>query len=277
MASKFYAYLGGVDGPLSKITAPTIGDLWDRPMVDLRVPMSQDGIPAPRLNSYVYEIGISAVFAGPGPSATERDIRALANHLNRGGFCAFALAHGKMFCGQTTLPVSVGDTVLTHGGNAFGDFEINPTLADGDEVVVEDPFPSCRADIYTVASHATRATTIDDGVRMDFQYQPLIRERYTYPVLYRGPGQDDARVVMVKPMNGHIYYRLDMELVYAPALAFAAAAGGDFDKPTLGGYLPGLAEGGPILRKDTTPPFQETGVTFETLLSGRRPNIVVTR
>lgn len=267
MTSKFYVYLGGATGPLTKITMPLIADVEETPMVDLRVPISQDGRPSARLQQYLHSVRIEATFGGPGPNSYERDMQALANHLNRGGFVAFTLDSSKTYCSATSRSVSVGDTSLTTGANVLAGWEPLAGLADGDEVVVEDPFPSSRRDVYTVASAATRSVTIDDGIRMDFVYHPLVRERFTWPVLYRGEMQPSAEA-FVRSRNGAIYYEFAAELTYCTALAYDVIYGTAGTKPTIGGgTLPGLAEGGAIIRKDTDTKFQTSGFTLEQLLA----------
>lgn len=278
MASRFYVYLGGASGPLTKIDIPTsnggVTDLVESHRADLRVPESQDGRPAPRLQSYTHDVLIEATWGGPGANSDERNMQAICNHLNRGGFVGFAYASGKAYCVATSRGVSVGDTSINVGTNGLLGWEAAAALSSGDELVVEDPFPSSRRDIYTASAAGTRTLTLASGIRMDFQYRPLIRERYTWPVLFRGDGQADAVMNIVRPRNGHIYYEFSAELRYVPALAFAVMYGGDYSKPSFGsGTLPGLEEGAGILRVDTSTSHQLVGATLESILRGTRPGI----
>lgn len=266
MATRFYAYLGGSTGPLTKIDCPALADINDFHRPDLRVPMSQEGVPFPTLLGYVYDIQIRAVFAGPAPQGTERNLQAVCNHLNRGGLVGFTLAHGRCFATQGRLPV-LGATTLTHASNGLGSWEPAAVLADGDEVVIEDPFPSCRRDIYTVASRTATTTTIDDGTRIDFRYHPLIRERYTFPVLYREQGSAPVQANIVKGVNSHIYFSFEADLVYAPALAFSLLNGGSAGKWAIDGAIPGLGAGAGLLRADTSTGYQMTGQTIEDLVA----------
>lgn len=278
MASRFYVYLGGASGPLSKIDIPTTNggmtDIYDAHRPDLRVPESQDGRPFARLQSYTYDITIEATWGGPGPNSDERNMQALANHLNRGGFVGFALASGKAFAAVATRAPAVGTTPITHGTNALTAWEAAASLGSGDEVVIEDPFPSCRRDIYTASTASANKVTLSSGTRMDFTRRPLVRERYTFPVLYRPEGSADAVVNIVRPRNGHIYYEFAAELRYSAALVYDLVYGGTGFTPG-GATMPGVEEGAAgILRGDTSTSYQIKGVTLESVLRGTRPGIV---
>ena len=149
-------------------------------------------------------------FGGPGPTALEREFRAIERHLHLGGWVGFSSDADKAWAAQvTTLPVQ-GDTTLRTAGTGFSAWA-SATLAATDEITIESVSPEDQQEVVTLASFASpyRDLALSEAVRCDYLEPTIVRYRHFWPCL-RLP-QDQLRQSIV-PSDHGLNYTLDLTL-----------------------------------------------------------------
>lgn len=221
----FYLY-PDTDGPLTVMDlGEGLSALKETPIPMRKVTQSADGRGWSSITQFNYEVAITLrAFGTPAASALERKLQLVANHLNRGGYVGFTADTGKTWGSILPMAPRVGDTEFTVAGNGFSSWSSNGVVAAGDEIVLETVFPESRRDIVTVTSLTGTALVTAEALRLTMLYQPVIRYRRLWPVLYMDPNDGEDAVDPVRTIG--IAYDLTIRLRYSPSLAYQVANGG---------------------------------------------------
>lgn len=127
------------------------------------------------------------------PNAQDaRELDALAWHLRNGGAIGVALDASKAWGGFAYRAPRRGDgTVRIQGADGGTWFGTSPSLASGDEIVIQSLEPSAKSEILKVSSLSGNTVTLSNTVRMDYDpaYPVLVRERNFWPALILAPNE----------------------------------------------------------------------------------------
>ena len=162
-----------------------------------------------------------------------RGLESLQSHLYRGGRVGFARNQDKAWAGYyTTFHMNRGASTVYTAGHAFASWIAAPTLANGDEVVIESANPEYISEMRTITS-ISAGGDITLAENMDFTRQNIgmVRWRDFFPCLFL---PDEG---IGKPIYTHehgLAYTLDVDLQLDPAIL--SSGGYDANKLTsLGG------------------------------------------
>lgn len=206
----------------------------------------------------VRERGVSA--------ANVREIRAMEDHLLRGGRVGFSRDHAKTWAGYCAGPTVRGASYYPTMGNAFAAWASAGTLASGDEVVAESAQPEAIHEISVASSINSSGDVLTSGTILYTRTAPtMVRWRDFYPALRMADDQVGRPILTTEH---RIAWTLDVTLevcpeildagfggVYGHALAASASLGlGDTTDPAGGTLtLDGLLGSATIPSDDSAP------------------------
>lgn len=157
-------------------------------------------------------------FGDGGQDARERRFVSLQRHLYRGGYVGFSANHNKSWASITAGSTpGQGDLLLYTGGNGFAAWSPSGTVAQGDEISVENVHPEAFREIVTCgALTLSPPVNLPLGEPITYEYSSAVVARWRdfYPVCYLPNDQ------LRKPIITGDYRRnwtFDVELVYLPA------------------------------------------------------------
>lgn len=198
--------------------------------------------------------------------AMERELRALENHLRRGGRCGFALDAAKVWATVTSTAPTRGDTSLRVTSNGFTAWEPSGTIAANDRIIIETAAPSWYAEKQVASAYSD--PTVTAPVTFSYSSAPIVRYADFWPVLYLEASETRPMVTD----DGRRTWTLDVTLTYdleahfalwtegAPYALFGGASGL--------GLEPGQVEG-PLALNDTTAPPLGSQRTLDGILADR--------
>lgn len=256
----FYPYFDD-DGPLVPIDlGEGLQECLEFPEPSRAVALSADGTPYSSMGGLTYRVNLELrLFGGASTSALERKLRALENHINRGGLVGFSDNAAKTWAAACVHSPRNGTTAFPTTGNAFTSWG-SGVVASGDEVVIESASPEFRRDVLEVSSLSGRNLVTSEASRMSFSRHPMARYRRFWPVLFAHPSDGDRAVQVVQ--DNRYAYSLIATLRYSPDLAYRVITGGTYlaiDQPT-------PAAGG--LRPSTAGNYTNLGMTLGHMVQG---------
>jgi hypothetical protein len=194
----------------------------------------------------VRERGLSA--------ANVRELRAMEDHLLRGGLVGFSRDHAKTWAGYCAGPTIRGASYYPTMGNAFAAWSASGTLASGDEVVAESAQPEGIHEIGVASSINSSGDVLTSGTILYTRTTAtMVRWRDFYPALRLADEQSGRPILTTEH---RIAWTLDITLELCPEIIAAGTSG-------LGSGLAGLA-----LADDAAP--AGGGLTLDAVL-GRSP------
>lgn len=258
----WYPYYDG-DGPLVPVDlGEGLQECQEYPEPSRAVVLSADGTPYSSMAGLTYRVDLELrLFGGASTSALERKLRALENHLNRGGLAGFSDNAAKTWAAACVRSPRNGTTSFPTTGNAFTSWG-SGVVASGDEVVIESGSPEFRRDILEVSSLSGSRLATSEASRMSFSRHPLVRYRRFWPVLFAHPSDGDRAVRVVQ--DNRYAYSMIATLRYSPDLAYRLVTGESYlnvDVPT---------PAGTVLRPSTAGSFTNLGTTIEQAVGGPR-------
>lgn len=171
-------------------------------------------------------------------ASLRRDLEAVVNHLRAGGVVGFSLDDSKALAKFGTPPQS-GDTVIAlDAADPWGSWPGTPAFASGDEIRIEQPGRTLRAETVTYSSLTSSDITVS-AVRNTYDTGPvLVRYRDFYPVLRLPAGLANSPDLLTH--DRRLNYTLSLPLVEYPADLWAfweagVKLGSKTDSPFVGG------------------------------------------
>lgn len=150
----------------------------------------------------------------------EAKIRALLDHLERGGWVAFSTDHSRSWATRADAAPQRLDTTTATEGNRFAVFGSGTPLPSiGDHLIIQSPMPGGRIEQVRVQSYnaGTETVTYATGGKPVYDHtgDTLIRWRGFFPRLVLPPG---ATTVGALSAEYQYAWTLDLTLQTTPGL-----------------------------------------------------------
>jgi hypothetical protein len=173
-------------------------------------------------------------------AALLRDLRALDQHLQKGGRFGFSLRQDKAWAVWATRYILRGNTSVQHTG--VGLYEPTATLANGDVVAITSANPERQDERCTISVATSSSVTLSEGARYSHRTTPvLLRWEDYWPVLKLS--QEGRGTSIIQDLGYRRLWRLSIPAVEdTDALWRLAARGGAALRGTTGTQLPTLAQ-----------------------------------
>jgi hypothetical protein len=132
----------------------------------------------------------------------------LENHLQRGGYFAFAFDRDKAWGGFLDASYDRGDVAINTRGNVF---EYNPsaTLATDDRVIIQSANPEGRLERKRISSLTGNVVTLASGLANKFFRHPVILRQRDFLPMLRVPAGSGSII----STDGRRNYTLTIECV----------------------------------------------------------------
>ena len=224
---RIYAYMDDAGASLTTIT-------WGEPfaVVDVQPRIHADAQVAlgfgvsSSFYGHAWNVRIVAERFWDSDGARQAKVRALINHLQRGGWIAFSHDHARTFATRATTPPNPGDATIATAGNLFTALSASGTIGNADHLIVQSPNPYGYAEELAVSSFnsGTGAISLSAShpAKLDHTAYTLVRWAGFFPRLVLRPEARGSDRLLTDEY--HNAWTLDLPLMTRPDLEHAAVA-----------------------------------------------------
>lgn len=213
MSAKFYFYPDDTGGLTAITLAKPLTELHEKRVPQRVTAKRGDGSAA--VASWLSDTRVRIVLERGLSAGNVRDLKAMEDHLHRGGAVGFAREHTKAWAayGSSTYR---GYTYISTGGQAFANWEASGALASGDEIVIESAPPEAGIEMHAISSVSATTGQVNlssETILRSLSGPILVRHRDFYPALRLPDDQLDKPLVTTER---RLSWTLDVELEVIP-------------------------------------------------------------
>lgn len=229
-APRFYVYLDDAASTLTSVR-------MDEPatVVDVQPVSATDSARSTSMTAYrslfghAFRVRVTFERFRDEDGGRERKLRAMINHLMRGGWVAFSHDHDRTWGSSIAAGPAASTISVTTTGNEFAAFSGSAAIGADDHVLLQSPNPygkveHCKVSTYT-AGTGTLAFATGAAVQLDHENNTLIRWAGFFPRLVLDPdvAPEPDRMLFDEYRNT---WTLDLPLMTQPDLEHAAISQG---------------------------------------------------